>query len=108
MSYRAVAPAGSDDVESIGTGDSCGTSQDLRSDGGKNSGEYEEQHFCPSQSVNTRRMRDKLPGIVLQDSGPVRLPRIRIIRQRREREGTRQTQLNRRKTSGSRQLSAEY
>ena len=106
MSYRGVSATGSGDVESVGIGDSGGTSQDLRSDGGKNSGEYEEQHFCPSQSVNTRRMRDKLPGIVLQDSGPVRLPRIRIIRQRRE--GTRQTQLNRRKTSGSRQLRAEY
>ena len=60
MSYRAVAPAGSDDVESVGVGDSGGTSQNLRSDGRYEGGEEEEQHVCPFQSGNTERMRDKL------------------------------------------------
>ena len=93
MSYRGVSAAGSDDVESVGIGDSGGTGEDLRSDCGYECGEYEEQHFCPSKSGNTERMRHKLTRIVLHDSDQsVRpaLPRIRIIRQRRE--ATRQTE----------------
>ena len=39
MTYRGVATAGSDDVESIRIGDSGGTSQDLRSHGRYEGGE---------------------------------------------------------------------
>ena len=82
MSYRAVAPAGSDDVESIGIGDSGGTSQDLRSDGRYEGGEQEDQHVCPFQSGNTERMRDNTTS----DQA------ARIIRQRAE--GARQLESN--------------